>query len=98
MGQRDKKNHAGQNTVDPFFKLLEDLKVKILLFLSEQRETMAVESIASHLRISPQIALHHLTELKKDAMVLISRIINAPPLWSLGNEGRKYLIDNNLIS
>jgi len=82
----------------PHDHLLEKEKVDILLFLSEQSRMMTADSIASPLQINPQIALHHLTELSEKAMVLVSRRANAPPSWNLGDKGRKYLINNNLIS
>jgi hypothetical protein len=77
---------------------LEKLKVDILLFLSEQRARVTADEVASHRQINPQIALHHLTELSKKNMVLTSRAVNSPPFWRLGDEGRAYLINNNLIS
>lgn len=78
--------------------LLEKLKVDILMFLSKQRGLVTSDEVASRLGINPQIAIHHLTELNKKIMILVSHRANFPPFWSLADEGRKYLINNNLIS
>jgi len=59
---------------------------------------MTSDEVAKRLGINPQIAIYHLSELNEKIMVLVSRRVNAPPFWSLGNEGRKYLIKNNLLS
>ncbi|MEW6666787.1 MAG: hypothetical protein AB1512_16420 [Thermodesulfobacteriota bacterium] len=90
-----KQQSAGSHAEPP----LEKGKVEILLFLSRQRGTVTADEVARHLRINPQIALQHLTEMNRDRiMVLRSGRVNAPPLWRLADDGRKYLIDNKLIS
>ena len=77
---------------------LEKLKVDILLFLSKQKGEMTADEVASRLGINPQIALHHLTELNKKVIVLRSSRVNTSPSWGLSDEGRKYLININIIS
>ena len=78
--------------------LLEKLKVDILIFLSVQKGAVTADEVARHLKINPQIAIHHLTELNKKSMILVSHRMNFPPFWNLADGGRKYLINNNLIS
>ena len=80
-------------------KPLEKIKVDILLFLWKLRGSFTADEISMALSIDPQIVLHHLTELNKDRiMVQKASRANAPPSWKLSDDGRGYLINNNLIS
>lgn len=77
--------------------LLDEPKVKILMFLSTQTNRIVVDYIAPATGLSHQATLFHLEELAKRRMV--SKILNMinPTTWSLAQEGRRYLIEHNLL-
>jgi septal ring factor EnvC (AmiA/AmiB activator) len=75
---------------------LEEIKVKILLLMSEHEEAYT-HQIASSLGIGTQTAIFHLEELEEKEMVGMSISIGAECPWYLNQEGRKYLVRNNLI-
>lgn len=81
--------------------LLDEIKVKILVALSKQEQTIT-EHLASILNIGVETSRFHLRELSKKNMV----IDNIAPdddgsfreCWELEHEGRRFLVENNLIS
>lgn len=75
---------------------LEEIKVKILLFMSEHEKTYT-QQIAARLGIGLQTAIFHLEELQDNEMVGMSIIFGSECPWYLNQEGRKYLVRNNLI-
>lgn len=74
---------------------LDEVKVKILLFLSSNNECTS-EKIARFLNIDSQVIKFHLEKLKKSKMIKYKSYF--PSSWYLTQEGRKYLIENKLIS
>ena len=77
--------------------LLEDVKVNILIFLAKY-DKPNTEQIARSLNVNGQIIKFHLTELKSTNMVNDLLAMNSPTRWTLAHAGRKYLIENKLIS
>lgn len=76
---------------------IDETKVKILLFLTIQDKSIS-QNIAALLNINEQIIKFHLTELENINMVHSLLTMGAPPRWMLKHEGRRYLIENNLIA
>lgn len=74
---------------------LEKVKDDILLFLSKQGERRCTaDEVARYLRLKPQIALHHLTTLDNEVMVLRGGRVRGPPSWKLADKGLEYLVAN----
>ncbi len=84
--------------------LLEKIKVDILVFISN-REGAYAENIASDLSVGSQVIQFHLEELDKSSYVSNSGVSlmiggddSSPVSWYLEQEGRRYLVNNKLIS
>lgn len=76
--------------------LLEEIKVKILLYISKQSNT--ADEISAELQVGIEVIKFHLNELKDSAMISAEHIsMGVGNVWSLEQSGRKYLILNNLI-
>ena len=82
----------------PHNNLLDEIKIKILMFLSNQGDRVTADQIAYALTFGSQIVIFHLKELKDNHMISDSHTMNAPTKWLLAHEGRRYLIENKLIS
>lgn len=78
--------------------LLDEIKVNILLFLSKQRDKLTDEQVFRSLNMNPQVVKFHLQELEKSRMVCRALYVGSPCEWYLAQEGRRYLIENKLIS
>lgn len=82
--------------------LLDDAKVKILLFLSKQPEQTIISSaqIAQYLQMDEQTVIHHLEKIieLKMKMVFVGHTMNAPKRWTIGPGGRSYLFKNGLLT
>lgn len=76
---------------------LDKTKVSILLFLTKQDKSIS-QQIATSLNINEQVVQFHLTELDNINMVHSLLAIGTPTRWMLKHEGRRYLIENNLLS
>lgn len=76
---------------------IEEVKVKILLFMSKYEEIYA-GNVASALGIGIQTAQFHLEELQETNMVDASYSMGGETSWYLAQSGRKYLVRNNLIT
>ena len=87
--------HRRSRTYNP---RLNDIEVKILLFLSNQSERLTAEDVARSLNMNIQVATFHLEELAKSKMVLRLSYVGSPPDWLLFQEGRRYLIEKKLLS
>lgn len=77
--------------------LLEEIKVKILLFMSKYDEICA-GNVASALGIGLQTATFHLEELLDADFISASYSMCEEPSWYLAQNGRKYLVRNGLIT
>ena len=79
---------------------LEEVKEAILLFLSARPHGGAIfaDQIGRQCGIGSQVAMYHLEEMNERSLVLVSYSAIQPPLWSLGKEGRSYLVVHGLIS
>lgn len=77
--------------------LLEEAKINILVLLSKY-DKPNTQQIAGSLNVNEQIVKFHLTELKNMSMVHDLLNMRAPTSWTLAHGGRKYLIENKLIS
>lgn len=76
---------------------LSKIKEKILLVLANQKEFISTEQLAGAIAANPQVVLFNLAELKKSEMVYDILSLGSPTRWKLHHEGRRYLIDNELI-
>jgi len=76
---------------------LEEIKVKILLYLSKFDEVCA-NNIAPILNSNEHTVEFHLEELDRAQMVSASYWADAPTSYSLAHNGRKYLVRNDLIT
>ena len=76
--------------------LLDDNEINILTFLSNQQDRLTAEEISQSLGMNIQIARFQLEELEKYHMVHGALYSGAPRDWKLGQEGRRYLIENKL--
>jgi regulator of replication initiation timing len=86
---QDNKSHTS---------LLDENKIKLLIFLSQQYDRITIEAIVQSLNMNIQIATFHLEELEKSKMVHGLYYSGDPCDWILIQGGRRYLIENNLIS
>lgn len=59
---------------------------------------MTDEDIAHLLNMNPQVVKFYLQELEKSKMVGCVLYVGSPREWYLAQEGRRYLIENRLIS
>lgn len=78
--------------------LLEEDKIKILTFLSNQQDRLTAQEISRSLGMNIQIVKFHLEELEKSRMVNGAIYSGAPRDWLLVQEGRRYLIENKLLT
>jgi len=62
-----------------------------------QNDEASLENIAQIAQLSAQIALFHLTELQIKNMVCSNITPSGDPLWFLSREGRRYLIEHDLV-
>jgi len=76
---------------------LDKEKVKILAALSKQ-EWIYTEQISRLTGIGTQVVQFHLDELQENNMVAASYSMGGDTEWTLDHEGRRYLIQNKLIS
>lgn len=76
---------------------LEEIKVKILTYMANYEETY-VGSVASALGIGMQTAQFHMEELVDTNMINMSCYFGGESTWYLTQDGRKYLVRNNLIA
>lgn len=76
---------------------LEEIKVKILTYMANYEETY-VGSVASALGIGLQTAQFHMEELVDANMINMSCYFGGESTWYLAQDGRKYLVRNNLIA
>jgi len=99
---RSKIQEPEQTTKNPSHNhLLDNVKSDILVALSKREQTIT-EHLASVLNIGVETARFHLRELSKKNMI----IDNIAPdddgsfreCWELEHEGRRFLVENNLIS
>jgi len=86
-----------EKTASSHDKLLDQEKVKILTALTKQ-EWCYAEQISRLLGIGIQVIQFHLDELQDKRMVAASYSMGEDTEWTLDHEGRRYLIQNNLIS
>ena len=76
---------------------LEEVKEKILLALTEQKEIEA-EQISHLLNIGSQLATFHLEELKNSDMVKDYYAVGSPVYWGISQGGRAYLVRHDLLA
>ncbi|MCG2717754.1 MAG: nucleotide-binding protein [Nanoarchaeota archaeon] len=74
---------------------IDEIKEKLLLLLF--KKNTSVEELSHEISKDKQIVLFYLNELKKDDRVY-DLINERPELWKLRQEGRRYLIENKLVS
>jgi hypothetical protein len=79
--------------------LLDPMQVGILKLLFVQ-DRLTIEQVAIILKIKPQEAKFHLTELLnlKPPYLHIAASIGEPQSWYLSQEGRRYVMENKLTS
>lgn len=86
----------------PHDNLLDNQQITILVVLSRKQDSVQTKAIASLIGINNQLAKFHLEELKKKKLVKHSRGLQGAnrgnDVWSLAQEGRRYLVTHNLIS
>lgn len=91
--RRDDIIQKEKSHIDP----LEEIKVKLLFFLSTLRH-MTLTELATAANSGIDVTQFHLDELKTKKMVSSVMRFDSPPLWTLTHEGRRYLIENGLIA
>lgn len=74
------------------------IEVNILLYLAKQKDEVKTDNMAQALNIDRQTAPFYLKELENRKMVHGRYASGMPVYWSLAHEGRRYLIENKLIS
>lgn len=78
--------------------LLDENKIKLLIFLSTQQDRLTAEEIAQSLNLNLQVIKFSLEEPEKQKMVYADLYSDgSPPEWLIIHDGRKYLIKNKLI-
>ncbi len=78
--------------------LLDEIKVKILMFLATQLDPVFADRVSQAVAINIQIVVFHLNELKNTKMVTALLNARIATRWLLAHEGRRYLIEHGLIS
>ena len=84
-------------TADSHNNLIDEIKTNILVLLSKY-DKPDTEQISYRLKAHDEITQFHLTELERLKMIHSYLIMGGPARWGLTHEGRKYLIENKLIS
>lgn len=82
---------------------VDKIELKILIYLANQdHDKISPEDISKSVDINLQIVIFHLNNLKNKQMVdsrAIAPFDHSPKrFWSLSQNGRRYLIENNHIS
>lgn len=78
--------------------LLDEAKTKILIFLSKQQSTVMIPQIVHAINLSQQATVFHVTELlNMNKLQQFSSVMGGPSLYSIAQEGRRYLIERNLL-
>ena len=78
-------------------KKLDQNKTDILVSLSNH-DAQTTKQISTSLNISEQLALFHLTELFNSKIITNSLFMDGRPVkWHLNQNGRAYLVSNNLL-
>lgn len=78
--------------------LLDEDKIKILQYLALQTRHIMDLEIANLLKMNIQVVKFHLDELEKINMAHGTLTMGQPRTWALIQDGRKYLIENKLLS
>ena len=97
LAQKEKIRQLEEKLTVSHGNLLDEAKLNILLFLSKH-DKVSSDYVAQSLHIDTQVVMFHLRELLDNHMVHIASTIGKPTTWYLAYEGRRYLIDNKLIS
>ena len=75
---------------------LEEVKEKILLFLTNSPET-TTHQLANQLGIGPEVAAFHIEEMESEQIICGAYSAMTDATYSLDQEGRGYLIKHGLI-
>jgi septal ring factor EnvC (AmiA/AmiB activator) len=75
---------------------LDEEQEKLMLLLA-QHAGITTEQVAGSLRMNPELAEFHLTELHERDLLSASYSMMSPTTWGLGHEGRRYLVKNGLL-
>ncbi|MBX9675119.1 MAG: hypothetical protein K2V71_00725 [Methylotenera sp.] len=78
-------------------KKLDQNKTDILVLLSNQ-DAQTTKQLSTSLNITEQLALFHLTELFNSKIITNTLFMDGRPVkWHLNQNGRAYLVSNNLL-
>jgi predicted nuclease with TOPRIM domain len=88
-----------QKYQQPNAPLLDKEETEILLFLFNHHSDALTFQIAKSLNLSEDIAKYHLEELHQKKFIRISfPIVPGQDSWTIEQKGKKYLVENKLIS
>jgi DNA-binding transcriptional ArsR family regulator len=95
------KPESGEKSSSNIVGGLEEEKVKILKMLAEAEECGREEKndseISRSLGLSILVTRYHLETLEEDDYIYVSYAMNQPPLYSIDQKGRDFLIKNGLL-
>lgn len=95
--ENEKLKQKIQEYEQPHTILLDPTELEILKLLFA-RDRLTTEQVAQTLKIQTQKAKFHLEELLKYRLVHIASSIGKGVSWYLSQEGRRYVIENKLVS
>jgi hypothetical protein len=87
---------ASKNQPIPPKDKLSDEAEKILLFLTEYRDVTS-KQVAHFTKLDFTRTDYWLKELARGNMIIAALSIRSPTTYSIGESGREYLINNNMI-
>lgn len=95
------KPESGEDSSSNVIGGLEEEKVQILKMLAEAEESGNEEKtdseISRSLEMSILVTRYHLESLEDENYIYVSYAINQPPLYSIDQKGRDFLIKNRLL-
>ena len=94
---KDKVKDLEQQLATPDTQRLEDVKEKLLIAVSSNREATAPQ-LGPIVGIGEQAAMFHLEELRNASFVSVSHFYTGQAsIWRLAHEGRRYLVSHGLL-
>ena len=99
LGELEEENKMLRSQVPkPRGNTLEEIEVQILKFLSQTgRDGVQASVVANRLGIHETKAQYYLDRMEETDFVNMSIFFGSPSLYSLGHEGREYLVKNDLV-
>ena len=95
---KEQLRRLGSDIVQKHGQHLEEVRERLLVALSAG-EGLQANQLAQAVGIGEQLATFHLNEMKKTRLVSAAMFYTGrPTIWSIGQEGRSYLVTHGLLT